>query len=173
MNRRDWRIPLQFAALLLAGLLAGASVAIWRGYDPAGLSPGTFLEVHQNALRGLGTLLPAVGIACAVLVLGLAVLSRGRSTALWLYVAALVALIVGGLIAGSILRPVDVAVMQWTPASLPENWSELRAQWRLWHMRGTVLAVLAQMLLIAAVLADLRWRPVEPTRSEIHPGPRR
>lgn len=172
MNRGDWRVPLQFAALLLSGLLAGANLAVWRGYDPRGFSPQTFLEVHQNAVGGLGTLLPAIGIACTALVIGLAALSRRRPIALWLYVAALVALAVGGLITRTVSQPITAALLQGS-AAMPENWAELRDQWWLWQVRITVLAILAQALLIAAVMADRRWQPAEPARPAVPAAPPR
>jgi uncharacterized membrane protein len=144
----------QVAALLLISLVAGSMFGIWRGYDPALYAPATFVEAHQGAVRGLNTLLPAMAIAALVLVVVLAVLARSRPMTLVLYVAAALAIVIGGLITRLANQPINDLVMAWTPTSLPENWTELRDSWWGWHMARLAATVGAEVLLIAAVFAD-------------------
>jgi hypothetical protein len=144
----------QVAALVLISLVAGSMFGIWRGYDPALYSPGTFVEVHQEAVRGLNVLLPAIAIAALVLTIVLAILGRSKPTALWLYVAAAVAIAIGGAITRLANQPINDLVMAWTPTALPENWTALRDSWWTWHLARLAATVGAELLLIAAVFAD-------------------
>ena len=72
----------------MIGLVAGATFGIWRGYNPSGFAPPTFLEVHKGAVAGLNTLLPALGLAANVLTLLLAARFYG-STGFGLFVVEL------------------------------------------------------------------------------------
>jgi hypothetical protein len=142
------------AALLLVSLVAGSMFGIWRGYDPALYAPATFVEVHQGAVRGLNTLLPAMAIAALVLTVVLAVLGRGKPTAPWLYIAAAIAIAIGGAITRLANQPINDLVMTWTPTGLPDNWTALRDGWWGWHLARLAATVGAELLLIAAVFAD-------------------
>lgn len=88
----------QIIALLLVGLVAGSMFGIWRGYDIASYTPQTFVEVHQGAVRGLNLLLPAMAVAALALVFLLAAVSRNRPAVIGLYLAAALAIIVGGIV---------------------------------------------------------------------------
>lgn len=144
----------QVAALLLVSLVAGSMFGIWRGYDPALYSPATFVEAHQGAVRGLNMLLPAMAIAGLVLTVVLAILGRSKPTALWLYIAAAVAIAIGGAITRLANQPINELVMAWTPTSLPDNWTALRDSWWGWHLARLAVTIGAELLLIAAVFAD-------------------
>jgi hypothetical protein len=148
------RAVVQFAALMLVGLVAGATFGIWQGYDPTGLSAAAFIEMHQNAVRGLNVLLPALALTGAVLVTILALFSRKRRSILGLYVAALSFILAGGAVTRSINQPINAEVMTWTTETLPQTWTALRDRWWSWHVVRTLLAMTAQTLLIGAVLLD-------------------
>ena len=109
----------QVGALVLLGLVVGSMFGIWRGYDITTYSPATFIDVHQGAVRGLNTLLPALAAASLVLVLILAAMARNRPAVLGLYVAAALAIIAGGLITRLLNQPINDQVMAWTPRAFP------------------------------------------------------
>src|SRR5687768_5208033 len=104
----------QVLALLLVGLVAGSMFGIWRGYDIAAYSPATFVEVHQGAVRGLNTLLPAMAAVGLSLAMLLAVLGRNRPAVLGLYLATALAIIVGGVITRFLNQPINDQIMGWT-----------------------------------------------------------
>ena len=144
----------QVLALLLVGLVAGSMFGIWRGYDITGYAPATFVEVHQGAVRGLNTLLPAMAAAGLALVLLLAVLGRNRPAVLGLYLATALAIIVGGVITRFLNQPINYQIMGWTASTMPEDWAALRDSWWNWHLARLAATVGAELLLIAAVFAD-------------------
>ncbi len=144
----------QVGALLLLALVVGTMFSIWRGYDITTYSPATFVEVHQGAVRGLNTLLPALAAASLVLVLILGVMTRNRPAVLGLYVATAVAIIAGGVITRLLNQPINDQVMAWTATSIPADWTALRDSWWTWHQARLAVTLGAQLLLIAAIFAD-------------------
>lgn len=144
----------QVLALLLVGLVAGSMFGIWRGYDVTAYAPSTFVEVHQGAVRGLNMLLPAMAGGALVLVVLLAVLGRSRPAVLGLYLAAAVAIVVGGVITRFLNQPINDQVMTWTPASMPAEWTVLRDTWWTWHIARLAATISAELLLIAAIFVD-------------------
>lgn len=150
-----WMITLlQASALLVLGLLAGSMFGIWRGYDPAAYSAATFLEVHQGAVRGLNTLLPAMGLAAIVLTVALALLARQRFPVLGLYALAAAGMVAAGLITRLANQPINDVVMGWQPGEMPENWTALRDTWWTWHLLRLSATGAALLLLIVAVFLD-------------------
>ena len=144
----------QGLAVLIVGLVAGSTFGIWRGYDVTAYTPATFIEVHQGAVRGLNTLLPALAAGALLLVLLLAVLARHRPTVLGLYLAAALAIIAGGIITRLVNQPINEQIMGWTPTAFPAGWAALRDSWWHWHLVRLAATLGAQLLLIAAVFAD-------------------
>ena len=144
----------QVLALLLVGLVAGSMFGIWRGYDITAYAPGTFVEVHQGAVRGLNTLLPAMAAAALALVILLAVLGRNRPAVLGLYLAAALAIVAGGIITRFLNQPINDQVMGWTAATIPADWTNLRDSWWHWHLVRLAATLGAELLLIAAVFTD-------------------
>jgi hypothetical protein len=144
----------QILALLLVGLVAGSMFGIWRGYDVTSYSAQTFVEVHQGAVRGLNLLLPAMAAASLAIVLVLAAVSRQRPAVLSLYVAAALAIAVGGIITRFLNQPINDQVMGWSAAAMPDNWGVLRDSWWNWHIARLAAMLMAELLLILAVFAD-------------------
>jgi hypothetical protein len=151
---RSTSTVLQLVAILLVSLVVGSMFGIWRGYDPAAYSAQTFVEVHQGAVRGLNVLLPALAAAALLVTAALAVLARRRRRSLWLYLAAIVALAIGGVITRFFNQPINAQVMGWTADSVPANWMELRDSWWTWHILRLFAGVCGEIILIAAVFVD-------------------
>ena len=144
----------QILALMLLGLVAGSMFGIWRGYDITSYSPATFIDVHQGAVRGLNTLLPAMAAGALVLVIGLAIIARHRPAVLGLYLAAAVAIVAGGVITRLLNQPINDQVMGWTATTIPTDWQSLRDSWWTWHQVRLAVTLGAQVLLLAAVFTD-------------------
>ena len=156
---------LQVASLVVTSLLVGSMFGVWQGFDPVSFSPTTFVEVQQGAIRGLNTLLPAMGVVSIALTFVLGYFARGRRTRV-LYVGAAVALAVAGIITRFENQPINDIVMAWrgTP---PEGWQALRDIWWSWHLARLAAAFAGEVLLINAVLSHAAASRVVAS-SEIH-----
>ena len=148
------RRALQTGALMLMGLVAGATFGIWAGYNPVDYPAESFVLVHQGAVRGLNTLLPSIGLASMLLVLALAWLGRGNPAALRFYGVALLLMVAAGLLTRFGNQPINALVMGWNPSAPPEDWAALRDRWWMLHSLRTLISVGALALLTQAVLSD-------------------
>jgi len=146
-------IACEVAAILLIALIAGSTFGIWQGYNHALYSPATFLEVHQGAVRGLNTLLPAMGFTTMILTLVLILRSDRHTSIRGLYWATLAMLILAGLITRLANQPINAAVMTWAPTTMPDNWTEIRDSWWFWHTVRTLVSIAALAGLVTASLA--------------------
>jgi hypothetical protein len=151
------RLPIQILDIMLLALVAGGTFTIWRGYDPAALSAGAFVEMHQGAVRGLNTLLPAVGLAANLLAVLLVATSPDRRWGLGLYLLAIALMIAAGLVTRLGNQPINAIVMGWTPDRVPADWQALRDRWWGWHQLRTAMSVAAMLALTTAVQFDT-WR---------------
>lgn len=153
------RYGLQFVDIMTVALLAGTVFGVWRGYDPAGYSPAAFLEIHQGAVRGLNTLLPAMGAAALLLTGLLAWSAKGTPLPFRLYLVAMAAMVTAGLVTRFGNQPINATVMTWTAGDMPSGWETLRDTWWRWHMIRVGATIAALAVLVAAVLADVSGRP--------------
>ncbi|MDP1667883.1 DUF1772 domain-containing protein [Phaeovulum sp.] len=141
---------LQIISLLLISLVVGSMFGIWRGYNPASFAPTTFVEVHQGAVRGLNILLPAMALVCILTVVALAWLGRGIPQSFWLYIAAALAMVAGGLITRFGNQPINAVIMTWGTV-LPDGWQMIRDTWWNWHLARLGAGIAGELLLIAAI----------------------
>ncbi|MGE5090175.1 MAG: anthrone oxygenase family protein [Candidatus Levyibacteriota bacterium] len=143
---------IRFIDLLLVALLAGTTVGIWLGFDPAGLSATAYVEQQQHAIRALNGLLPAVGAVCIVLTLILAVAAKRSPRARYLLFASTAFMVVAAVVTRFGNQPINAQVITWTTQAPPPNWSELRDWWWQWHTVRTVAMVAALAMLILATI---------------------
>ncbi len=153
MRLPGWFTPaIHFLALVLPGLIAGATFGIWQGYDPRGLDAAAFIAVHQEAVRGLNVLLPALGIGSVILLGVAAWLARKDRPAVWLFLIALVCMVAGGVVTRLFNQTINAEIIGWSAANVPDNWTALRASWWDWHIVRTLFALAGFAVAIAAVL---------------------
>jgi Domain of unknown function (DUF1772) len=143
---------IDFTNLLLAALLVGAMFAVWLEFNPAALNAGTYVVVHQHAVRTLDPALPLLGAATILVTIAAAVLGRADSTRLWLLIATAACFAASGLITRFLNMPINAIVMTWRTDSLPSNWMALRNAWWRWHCLRLVTGLAGFSLLVAATL---------------------
>ena len=146
------RLAVHFLALLFTGLIAGAVLAVWQGYDPRGLNAAAFVAMHQGAVRGHSVLMPALALGSLVFIAVSAWYVRNDRVTLGLFGAALLCLVAAGVITAVYNQPVNAEVMGWTAARVPRNWAALRETWWYWHVVRTVLVLAGFALVTAGVL---------------------
>ena len=148
----------RLANIIAAALIAGGMFVIWVGYDPATLSPSTYVEQQQHAIRALDVLMPALGGITILLTLIAAFLQRNDGKAFVLLTVAGAFLIISGLLTHFGNQPINALVMTWEIARPPANWTELREQWWGFHRLRTFCGFIALML--------ITWASVYPGRAQ-------
>jgi uncharacterized membrane protein len=143
---------IDFADLLLAGLLAGAIFGAFLFMSPAGLDAATYVIQQQNGIRGLNHIMPLLGGAAILLTLTAAFAASGDPLRMNLLFAAAAGLILTGLVTRFLNQPINEVVMTWDANSPPSEWSTLRDAWWRWHLVRVVLSLAAFSLVIAAAL---------------------
>ena len=147
-------IGLKVLAVLLVSLVAGTTFGIWQGYDPAGLSPETFMQMHQGAVRGLNVLLPSLAAIAIALTILLAIRARHDRLSLSIYVAAILLMITAGLITRFGNQPINAEIMTWSAGAIPAGWETLRDNWWQWHVTRTLITIVAEAFLVLGTIVD-------------------
>lgn len=153
---------LRFAGLFLTALLVGTMFGIWLGFNPAALSAGAYVEMQQNTIRALNVVLPALGLACIVLTVALAVVTRKDGRARSLLAVAALCLLAAGLITRFANQPINALVMTWSAQAPASNWAELRDTWWHWHTLRTALALGGFALALLAAVGRRTGPPQTP-----------
>ena len=147
----------RMANIIFTALIAGGMFVIWFGYDPAALSPSTYVEQQQNAIRALNVFMPVLGAIAILLTLVSAFLQRKDRTVFVLLVVAAAFLIISGLVTRFGNQPINALVMTWDIARPPANWTELRDQWWGFHRLRTLCGLIALTL--------IAWASIHPGRT--------
>ena len=149
---------IRFANIVVAALVAGGMFTIWFGYNPATLSPSTYVEQQQNAIRALDVLMPVLGGITIVLTLISAFMQRSDNKAFVLLLVACAFLIISGVLTHFGNQPINTIMLSWEIARPPANWTELRDQWWGFHRLRTFCGCVA--------LALITWASVYPGRKQ-------
>ena len=141
-----YKSVLRFINIILAAILAGTSFGIWLGFNPANLSPATYVEQQQNMLGSLNVLMISLVILATIITLLSAWLQKSdKSVFITLLIAA--AFFISCIIISRFgNQPLNNIIMTWTSSSLPENWFEIRDQWWSFHIMRTIAELIALSL---------------------------
>lgn len=144
---------IEFAALFLAGLLAGEEFVVRYGVRGplAALDDRAHIEFRQGLIRTLRVLVPAIfGPALAAGVAAAIAAGAGPGAALrW---AAVLALLGWALVTLFGTVPINSGALDWRPAAPPADWKALIARWERLDTVRTWAAVLAFALFLAATI---------------------
>lgn len=152
----------RFAAVALAAVVVGTMFGIWLEGNPNDLSPTSYVEHQQHAIRALNHIMPVLGALTALLVLVMAAFARNDRRQFALLIAALGCLVIAGLTTRFLNQPINAVVITWSAHSPPTNWAELRDAWWRWHIVRTLAGMVGLFLLIAGVLMPSQSRGITP-----------
>ncbi len=141
-----YKSVLRFINIILAAILAGTSFGIWIGFDPANLSPATYVEQQQNMLGSLNVLMISLVVIATVITLLSAWLQKSDKSIFITLLIASAFFIACIIISRFGNQPINNLMMSWTPVSLPDNWTHLRDQWWSFHILRTIAELIALVL---------------------------
>ena len=107
-----------------------------------------WLGIQQHLYRGWGEIFGPVEIVAFLSTLALLVVTRRHRSSRRAYLVALVCY--AAMLADFFVlnRPVNEAVRDWTPVTLPSNWSDYRLRWEIGHSLTALFSVIAFVKLI-------------------------
>lgn len=141
-----------FMNVLLSGLLAGALVMVWVGFNPHRFSISTYLQFQQGAIRSLNTLMPILGLATIVVTFISAFQQKDHKSQFIVLIASAIFLILSGIITKFGNQPINAVVMTWKESLIPDNWMNLRDQWMFFHQIRTIMSLFAFCLITWATV---------------------
>jgi hypothetical protein len=177
MMRESFLKLVQFVSIMLYVLVAGVMWGTWLSlartmteYDAA-----TFLADGKHMIENLAIVMAVLMIsAVAIGLVSVVLLFRSRSTvAGWLALAGLLLMIAVLVITLAVEVPIDNLIANWTEATLPSGWQQIRARWASFHTLRTFLSLGAVAAAVAAALTtqpvdrDASRQPVEVAQSAV------
>ena len=148
----------QFINIILLSLVTAVFWGTWLGLSRsmASLSAATFLEVGHAMIANVGTTMSILMPAALLSTLPVLYLQYRRgSKAFYPTLAGFIFFVVALLITLRVEVPLDYQFAQWTPTTLPANWTELRDRWEWFHALRSWVAVAGLALMLAGALF---WR---------------
>src|ERR1043165_8145581 len=148
----------QFINIFLLSLVTGVFWGTWLGLgrSMSSLSAATFLEVGHTMIGNLGTIMAILMPAAMLSTLPvLYLLYQRRPKRFYTTLIGFMLFVVALLISLLVEVPLDFQFQQWTMATLPGNWQQLRERWELFHFLRSWFAVIGLALLLAGTLF---WR---------------
>ena len=148
----------QFINIFLLSLVTGVFWGTWLGLSRSmsSLSAATFLEVGHAMIGDLGIVMAVLMPAAMLTTLPvLYLLHRRRPKRFYTTLTGFMFFVMALLITLLVEVPLDFQFQQWTAATLPANWQQLRDRWELFHFLRSWFAVIGLALLIAGALF---WR---------------
>jgi uncharacterized membrane protein len=145
----------QFVNIFLSALVAGVFWGPWLGLSRsiASFPPETFLAIGKTMIGNLAPIMPLLMPAAMVSTLPvLVILYRRRSKAFFPMVVALGLFITALMVTLIVEVPIDNQIKNWSVASLPENWQQLRDRWEAFHVMRTFASVGGLALMIGSAL---------------------
>jgi len=151
---------LRFVGLLSTALALGVAFThLLEMPNKLALDQEEYLLVQQRIYEGFGRVagpLEVISLASAIGIALLVASRKGRSRADLLANLLSAALILAALVVWQVwVGPVNRQVDSWTTvASMPADWTQLRASWEYGHAARAVLFALAFVSMLIAALAD-------------------
>jgi len=149
------RINIGFAILVVLAPMAH----VLELPNKLALDAALWLAVQQHLYRGWGPFLGGpTEIGALLTSIWLVYLRRRSSTVL--AATALASAGYAGMLAAFFLlnKPVNVAVVSWTPTSLPLDWAAYRARWEAGHAIAALLSVVSLAALVWAFVKEQQAR---------------
>jgi uncharacterized membrane protein len=148
---------IHFVNIMLYVLVAGVMWGTWLslGRTMTGYEAATFLADGKHMIANLAAIMPVLMISAVVssLVLVIVLFRRGASTAGWLAVAGLLALIGVIVVTLAVEVPIDNQIKTWTAETLPTDWEAIRLRWATFHTLRTFLSLAGVAAAVGAALS--------------------
>jgi uncharacterized membrane protein len=151
----------QYIDIMLFALIMGVFWGTWFALSRSitSIAPQTFLDIGQTTIANLAAPMAILMLAALILCLGiLLALFRTRTIAFYLTLAGFLCMIAALLITLLVNVPIDNQLKNWTVATLPADWQDIRERWELFHSLRTFISIASLALLLAGAFWKARGK---------------
>jgi uncharacterized membrane protein len=146
-----------FAALFLLALVTGVFWGTWftltRSIET--FSAGEFIHIGQTIIQNVAWPMRILMPGCILfMIMSVSLITRKNSTGFYLGIAACLLIVVALLITLLVEVPIDNQIKTWTTATIPADWTMMRARWQVFHTARTFLSLASLASLTLAVLSS-------------------
>ncbi len=139
---------IRFINIIMVSILAGISLGIWIGFNPAGMPSSAWVQQQQHMLHALRTLMITLVIVATLITLVNASLNLDKKRVLVSLVIAAAFLVACIVITRLGIKTLDDQVLQWNTTSIPASWMEIRDRWWTLHKLRTIAELLALCIIV-------------------------
>jgi hypothetical protein len=137
-------------ATILAGVLAGAVVAVLLTELALGGDAELWIGYHQAITTTYTVALPLIGVLSLVAAVVTLVCLWQHLRVRWLLLFAIWCLLVGMVVTAAVHLPLNAEVLSWQPDAPPDDWDGLRLRWLQAHGVRTLAALAAFAVMVRA-----------------------
>jgi len=146
----------RFMSILLAGLVAGATVCVLLVERSLPDSASFYVLYKQRTIQALTVPLPLfaalAGVAILVDTYSLWGDAGSSRLCLGLALGSVAFIVAGGILTKAGHFPINDQIAAWDPAAPPASWSAVQAKWAALHLMRTLVSTAAFALVIASNL---------------------
>jgi len=140
MNRKIIDLSALFLLMLVTGVFWGTWFTLTRTIEE--FSPDEFIHIGKVIIANVALPMRFIMPGCILLMLLSLWLSRQKKSAAWYTgVLSLVLTVFVLLITLLVLVPIDNDIKEWTSATVPGNFEEIRHTWKSYHALRTFLSL--------------------------------
>jgi uncharacterized membrane protein len=145
----------QFVSILLAALVTGVFWGPWLGLSRSmdTFSPEIFLAIGHRMIRNLAPIMPLLMPAALMSMVPVLLISYAHEPGVFYATLGGLGLFIVALAITLLVEvPIDNRIREWTVASLPGDWRQLRSRWARFHVARTFASVAGLALLVAGAV---------------------
>jgi uncharacterized membrane protein len=146
---------LELVSIVLSAVVGGMYWGPWLALTKSmkTFKPDVFLAIVDRLNRNMAGLMTALTPIALLSIVPVLFISFGRQpTTFYLNLAGFILFVVALLVTVIIEVPIVKQIATWTVGTLPDNWTQLRDRWGLFHIIRVVTGIVGLALLVAGAI---------------------
>ncbi|WP_300599846.1 DUF1772 domain-containing protein [Niabella sp.] len=148
--KKFWWFCSLIGVMLVTGVFWGTWFTLTRSLET--FPPDHFIRIGQTIIDNVAVPMRILMPVTLLVQLLLCISFWKQKPAIYFFAAAFIFMVISLLITLLVEVPIDNQVKTWTVASMPGNWTTLRATWKEFHFFRTLSSILGFLLLAIPVL---------------------
>lgn len=150
MNRRLLYTITLLLVMLVTGVFWGTWFTLTRSIEV--FPPDNFIRIGKTIIDNVAWPMRILMPATLLSLLGVCIVARSDKPAFYFFITSFILMLLALIITVGVEVPIDNQIKTWAPDTLPENWTALRARWKLFHALRTFISILGFVSLTIGVV---------------------